>query len=733
MPPTLTAPGVYVQEIPSGSRSITGVATSLTAFVGPASRGPVDEPTKVSSWSEFELVFGGLAPASTMTQTVRHYFQNGGSEALVVRVTNNELLVLTATPEATAVAGFDRMRATVAPGAGTAFDLTIDLLDDSGAVIDDGDAYTATVALDTAAPDLAAIDAMATGHGAPVVLVTASGDFPTVVPAAGATESLPHSPGLVLLGAGATTAAGGVAVGLHVAATSAAEGVAGFDHVVLTVANSNPGAGTFDLTIELVDGAGTVLEDSATDPYSVTVAGIDVTADYTAAIAGAVTATAPAVQPISVVGATPSSVPVDGATDSVAGAAGHVATVATHEVVLEASSPGAWGNGLQATAVYEDALRDAFHLRIAEVAIDGTVVREEFFYNVSTDPMAAGAVERVLAEQSQLARERSTATLTALPAGVPEGTSLAGGADGGTPRITEDIRGSAADRTGIEALVEADLFNMLCVPLPSWSTADAGHLAMWSAAIDFCDEHRAVALIDPPSEWTTAAAAVAGANTLTLRHENAALYFPRVSVPDPLTENRLADFPPCGVVAGAIAATDASRGVWKAPAGIDVTLRGVPKLALKLTDPQQGDLNQLGINCLRTFPVYGRVIWGARTLRGADVLASEWKYLPVRRLALYLQESLYRGTTWAVFEGNAEPLWSQLRLSVGAFMQQLFVQGAFQGASASEAYFVKCDGETTTQGDRDRGIVNVLVGFAPLKPAEFVIIKLQQSAAQTGS
>jgi phage tail sheath protein FI len=170
--------------------------------------------------------------------------------------------------------------------------------------------------------------------------------------------------------------------------------------------------------------------------------------------------------------------------------------------------------------------------------------------------------------------------------------------------------------------------------------------------------------------------------------------------------------------------------VWKAPAGTDVSLLGVRELTVSLTDGEQGQLNPLGVNVIRTLPVIGTVVWGARTLRGADRLASEWKYVPVRRLALFLEESLYRGTQWAVFEPNDEPLWSQIRLNLGAFMHSLFRQGAFQGASPRDAYFVKCDKETTTQNDIDRGIVNIVVGFAPLKPAEFVIIKIEQIAGQ---
>jgi uncharacterized protein len=183
-------------------------------------------------------------------------------------------------------------------------------------------------------------------------------------------------------------------------------------------------------------------------------------------------------------------------------------------------------------------------------------------------------------------------------------------------------------------------------------------------------------------------------------------------------------------MAGLYARTDSARGVWKAPAGMEASLANVQKLDYKLSDPENGALNPLAINCLRTFTGYGNVAWGARTLYGEDQRGSEWKYVPIRRLALYLEESLYRGTKWVVFEPNDEPLWAQIRLNIGAFMHSLFRQGAFQGKSPRDAYLVKCDAETTTQDDRNRGMVNILVGFAPLKPAEFVIIKIQQMAGQ---
>lgn len=722
---TLSAPGVYVQEIPSGARTITGVSTSLTAFVGRARRGPIDQPTRVSSWSEFDRTFGGLWSASTMSHTVRHYFQNGGSEALIVRVTNDEWLILTATAEAEAVPGYDHIEVTVTPTGATTFDLQIDAVDAGGAVIDDGDPYTATVTLDTAAPDPAAIDGAQTAHGVPVALVTATGDFPTEVPPAGSTSGTAALPSVVLIGNGAATSTTVVPIGLRLVATPQAEAIDGFDHLVASVANSDSVAGTFDLTIAAADVGGTTINDG--DPYSVTIA-IDVATAYAADIDAAVTAHGTSLA--TVVGTPPALVAPNGTVAATTPVTELV--VASRRLRLDAADPGAWGNNLRAEVTYDDVTGDDFHLRISEVTPDGAVLADEQYYNLSTDPLGQQWVERVLEQRSALARLVTAATPASADAGPPVAT-FAGGLDGAAPRITDDIQGSQLDRTGMYALLEADLFNLLCIPLDSWSTTDAGHVAMWGAAAELCRDERAFLLIDPPSDWASFAAAEAGAATLTLRDRNAAMYFPRIVAPNPLNQNRPSDFPPCGAVAGAIARTDGDRGVWKAPAGIEVNLFGVPQLSMKLTDPQHGVLNQLGINCLRAFPVYGRVLWGARTLDGADVLASEWKYVPVRRLALYLEESLWRGTQWAVFEPNDEPLWAQLRLSVGAFMGQLFRQGAFQGSSASEAYFVKCDAETTPQGDVDRGVVNVIIGFAPLKPAEFVIVKLQQISARAGS
>ena len=510
---SLTYPGVYIEEVPSGVRTITGVSTSITAFIGRALRGPVNEPTRIQSFGEFERTFGGLWSESTMSYAVQHYFLNGGTDALIVRIVH-------------------------------------------------------------------------------------SGDDDTAKNAAKATA---------------------------------------------------------------------------------TVDGLD----------------------------------------------------------LEAANEGDWGNRLK--AIVDHHTKDPednklFNLTIRELAsadsAEETVVAKEVFRNVSTDQASPRFVTNVLQNQSAFVRA------TKVPGSRPARTHamLTNGADG-APLEESDYKGSESERTGIFALDKADLFNLMCIPPFTRDTPVA--LSTWTAARDYCKKRRAMLIVDPDPSWSNPDAVVSDSQSssglFTLRDENAVLYYPRVKLADPLQENRLAEFAPCGVVAGIFARIDANRGVWKAPAGLDASLTGVRELTYKMTDGENGKLNPIGVNSLRTFPVIGNVVWGARTLRGDDRFASEWKYVPVRRLALFLEESLYRGTQWVVFEPNDEPLWAQIRLNVGAFMQSLFRQGAFQGTSPREAYFVKCDRETTTQDDINRGIVNILVGFAPLKPAEFVIIKISQIAGQTAA
>lgn len=417
-------------------------------------------------------------------------------------------------------------------------------------------------------------------------------------------------------------------------------------------------------------------------------------------------------------------------------------------MTLEAASPGAWGDRLQLFVDHDvDPVLGGFNLVVNELDATGNVIANEVFRNLSLDETSSRFVTTVLEQQSSLVRVSG-----ALPAAIPDENTL--DADGnpepptpttfggnGSPIDEDQISDAStlqATRLGLWALENADIFNLLCIP-PFSETLDV-HVSTWQAAADYCAEKRAFLIVDPPSSWANPANVLDGvigvdgsSATVPTRNDNSAVYFPRIRLPDREQDFKIAEFAPCGLVAGIYARTDGSRGIWKAPAGQEATLTGVREMAYKLTDPENGRLNQKGVNCLRTFPVTGAVVWGSRTMRGADSLASQFKYVPVRRLTLFIEESLYRGTQWVIFEPNDEPLWTQIRLNVGAFMHNLFRQGAFQGSSPREAYVVKCDKETTTQNDIDRGIVNLEIGFAPLKPAEFLIIKISQLAGQIRS
>ena len=395
---------------------------------------------------------------------------------------------------------------------------------------------------------------------------------------------------------------------------------------------------------------------------------------------------------------------------------------------LEASSPGTWGDDITVAADH-DTVDPATRFNL--VAVDTASGDSETLRNLSVDPAAPTFVTRVLEQRSRFVRVAEGSTVPAQLPDVAAATAGTGGDDGGEIRDADVM--PASGRQGVRALDATDIFNLLCLP-PLTAETDVDPATFRDAASYLRSAtRRAMLIVDTPSSADDPVAVQAFQTTLNLADENAALFFPRLLAANPLKGNLIEEFAPCGAVAGAFARTDATRGVWKAPAGTEARIAGVSGLSYLLTDDENGDLNPLGINALRTFPLIGTVLWGSRTLRGADALADQWKYIPVRRIALSIEETLYRGLKWVVFEPNDEPLWAQIRLNVGAFMNGLFRQGAFQGTTPAQAYFVKCDAETTTQDDIDRGVVNIVVGFAPLKSAEFVVLKIQQMAGQVAA
>jgi phage tail sheath protein FI len=426
------------------------------------------------------------------------------------------------------------------------------------------------------------------------------------------------------------------------------------------------------------------------------------------------------------------------------GAVASTTTTRPFGVTFSAINPGAWGNTLS-SPVPDPAPGQAapaptgLSLRIdpgtTATTFNVTVAFNEIievYRNALLDgPATANRIDTLLASQSQLVCATLPATSSsAMTAGW---LTFAGGLDG-APLISTDIIGNSSEHTGIYQFDQVGLFNSLCIPPDTFDT-DIDP-TVWAAAADYCLQRRAMLIVDPPIAWS--AALQAGTlSSISLAHfgiaatsaQNAAVYLPRIVGPDPLQANATLTRAPGGGIAGIWAQIDTLHGVWKSPSGTNAALRGVTGLETALSEAQNGVLNPLGINCLRTLPTYGTVVWGARTMAGADTLSDEYKYIPVRRLELFIENSISEGIKWAVFEANAEPLWAELRLAIGTFLQALFTQGAFQGSTPAQAYFVKCDSETTTQTDINNGVVNIDVGFAPLKPAEFVVIQIQQIVA----
>lgn len=409
-------------------------------------------------------------------------------------------------------------------------------------------------------------------------------------------------------------------------------------------------------------------------------------------------------------------------------------------LTLTAQSPGDWGNSYGVTVTNLAAGR--FRLQVWNLPPSpAPAVLVESFENLSMSSSDSRYVQNIVNNQSSFITATVIGTNPSPPANNTTPAPLTGGLSGTVlaPASTSTSKAGAFETAvlpgtgaGVDLLEHVDLFNILCVP----GEADPQTLNTLEA---FCQGHRAMLIADCyqdatfNSGSTVQQLSISGPNSLLTQGDNsanAAFYFPWISAQDPLQSNLPRTFPPCGFVAGIWAQTDGTRGVWKAPAGTAASLTGAIGVSVPLNDRENGVLNPFAVNCIRNFNVYGTIVWGARTLRGNDQLGSEWKYIPVRRTALFIEESLFRALKWVVFEPNDEPLWSEIRLNVGAFMQNLFRQGAFQGQTPQDAYFVKCDKETTTQNDINLGIVNIVVGFAPLKPAEFVVIQIQQMAGQ---
>jgi uncharacterized protein len=771
----VTFPGVYVEEIPSGFRAISGVSTSIAVFVGMTKRGPLLTPTRVLGFRDHERIFSADTSQGEMTDQVRQFFINRGEEAFIVRIADGALeatlnlrnadndVVLTLESRD---AGFDanQLRARVDYNTASperTFNLTIfrETFDASGAPVVSASETHTGLGMDPDGPRYA------------VTILDQQSQLVRTT-----TDPARAAANLAAVNAAATLQP------FSASATLFADAAAAETAVTNAIAAAGGDTGRFRLkvgaapwiTVDVVDADFTDLsdlEDHINDnllpPHTAT----------------RVTVAVPAAGPLRITSDTPGddvlierAPQLDIAQELGLGVAQGGVEVGSYAAarpvpsglvsVLDAAAAGDLGALLAFGGVAKNALDTP--------GVDGvrafTVPRADIGYPSATGNMNQGTTAGTSLHN---VRENLQAIANALSAGSddwraevhgyrlaltptfgdassgdgasftsaspdlgganqifdgvtgrPAAESLAGGVDGGNPLAPDyDAAYQRIDE-------EVDLFNLLILPKSTADTATPSvRSTLWGAASSFCQRKRAflIADLEPvPQTPEGVLQALPGIRTGVVK-DHTGVWWPQVTV---VSGGVRRDIDPSGSVAGLMARIDGSRGVWKAPAGLEADIRGVLGVRVPMSNEQNGLINPEAINAVRAFAA-GVVSWGARTLDGFDNSGNtDYRYVPVRRFALFIEESLVRGLRFAIFEPNDEPLWAQIRLAAGAFMNGLFRRGAFAGQTARDAYFVKADAETTTPQDQALGVVNVLVGFAPLRPAEFVVITVQQLAGQ---
>jgi phage tail sheath protein FI len=789
MPVTTTYPGVYVEEVPSGSRPITGVSTSVAAFVGYTPRGPLNEPVQVFGFADYEREFGGLHRDSEVSYAVHQYFLNGGREAWVVRVAANSARASVTLRSGVAGGAPVLQVDALAHGAwanalrvevdyatsrpDSTFNLTVS---EVGGPAGAGDVLRserfADLTMDSRSPDFVERKVNAASKLVRVRRLVPPGDLAALPAGYSVSGVLPatgyglddahcmvavaiHGQGpheVKLFGAGTDTASAPTTIAdLRTALEKAVKKVAhplfANATVVRAKVDDEGATSATGMCLKVVAGNPATHGDPASGEHSyvriTSASAKDAAAilrlglanggrefDGVRGVRPAASGTLGLDVPEPAWGGLALSQNITVTVRDAAGAATH-----TKAVTLEGDPIASWEQArarLEAKLRHQESggpfgdvrvFREGSRLRVAAGAAHA-------LSTIEVTGASGGTAQSLGLRGAQATVNAQRYAMGPPPATLPYlGTTAAAAGRDGTPPDAAALRGSAAQKEGIHALEKVDLFNLLCIPRTA-ALADGEAAAVIGEGLAYARRRRAFYLVDPPADRTTRQAVKEWAAGLP-KERNAALYFPHVEIPDPEDGFRPRRVPPSATVAGVFARTDTERGVWKAPAGAEAQVLGSVGLAAALTDDEQGTLNPVAINVLRRLPNIGTVVWGSRTLDGSDAVPSEWRYVPVRRTALFLEESLYRGTHWVVFEPNDEPLWAQIRANLSAFMETLFRRGAFAGLTPKDAYFVKCDATTTTRADQDRGVVNIVVGWAPLKPAEFVILRFTQLAGQS--
>ncbi|MEV6055681.1 phage tail sheath C-terminal domain-containing protein [Streptomyces sp. NPDC052107] len=673
----LTYPGVYTHELDSGVRTVTGAPTSVALFVGPTRTGIDKRPVTCLSFADFERNFGGLHAKSSLSYSVMHFFANGGGQAVVIRLPAASAQAAASTvlqDSSDTKASLEVTALSSGSASGTLF-VEIDPFD-IGAY-----PYSTSPPHDKKRFNLTIVDPV-TG------LVERFGDLTTLAGDVRTVDSVVDDQ----------------ATGSRLVEVKLSTDGMGHDGPQATGSiyqiGKEPAAGTFDKAFAV---------DLSVTRWN----------------------------------------PDDGKADDGSSVKGLTVTVFKKDDPKPASR-------LELVTRLVAALNEAIRAdatapgKLAGASVEGSLYEGGAFLRLTVSrPTAVPGGERVhdatVTIEAPTGGTDSLLTEYQLVQKVANPSRYRLGQPYDQAQVSKSKEASDGDAAGqpasddfkdaVTALDVPDpFFNLLCLPdlvRPSTTDPKALHhtnaFTVYAEAARVCADKFAFLIVDPPPDVVDIGTAAAWKSTkLGLRSPHAGAWFPNIRVDDPLQPGTIMSHPPSGAVAGVIARTDNRVGVWQAPAGTDAFLTGVYGPSVEVSDAEQGLVNPLGVNVIRRFPLYQTVAFGSRTVDGADALASQWKYIPVRRTASYILRSLSESLRWAVHQRNGEELWSQLRVNCTAFMQGLFRQGAFKGLSARDAYFVACDASTTTPTDIDLGIVNIVIGFAPLKPAEFVVISLKQ-------
>ncbi len=784
-------PGVYVEEVSSGVRPIEGVSTSTAAFLGKAEMGTLNKAVLITGAQEFTSLYGGFLSDSFLAHSVLQFYNNGGKKCYIVRVAGAGA---TAASIAIKDRRGGAAAKTITIGAASegVWGNKLDLVITDGTADPDNEfaiqVFQDRSELSPPKPPLLleTLDNLSMNRNAPNYVEKVVSGISKYLAATVEAPNLANSGNAVSRGGKLQVGNGAAALQLTIASgatetagTSGATPTAGRTQSGATP-NVNPNADQRKFRIN-INGDG---------PREITLpTEVQGGANIAAAIQEAVralnpllpttnreaytgfTATFPGPHFLLTSGTlgTTSTVQVTNAVDSLGTALAAVSLPpgtynlvifinedGPHPVTVTVPAGPAFGPADIVTAL-QGAIQGLTAKRASNTAAINTATVS--YENTNADAgnpafvvtsLKANAAPGIIPSVRILSGAPAAQNLAALlklgktnvgsreisgaavlrPANSPDPTpyhlgdavaagnvdSFIAGADGALPGPNEY-------RDGLTALDVVRDVNIVCIP-------GDGSIPVVDLGTNYCGLRADCFFIgDTNRTDDTVAEAQAFVNGLSVKNSYGAVYYPWLLMGDPtgLSPEPI-PVPPSGFVAGLYARTDSRRGVWKAPAGTEANIGGAIGMLADTTDVQQDFLNPIGVNVIRFFPAAGRVIWGARTL--ATKSDPEWRYVPVRRMAIFLEQSIYNGIQYAVFEPNDEPLWATLRLNIGAFMMLQFRAGAFQGRTPNDAFFVQCDSKTTTQADIDAGVVNILVGFAPLKPAEFVVLKLSQKVNQ---